>query len=97
MLREGRHLDEVLGGQRLCNGHCEGHLMVCLVLVHHVLLLQQEELVMQHILTIAVLHDDPEWLHKAMQRILCRKLGQHMLQNRPHKSRNPTLYMDARH
>lgn len=67
------HLDEVLGRQGLGNRHSKGHLMVCLILRHHVLLLQQEELVMQHILAVAVLHNDPEGLHKAVQCILYKR------------------------
>ena len=40
-----------------------------MVIVHE-LLLQQEELVVQHVLTVAVLNHNPEWLHKAVQTIL---------------------------
>ena len=36
------------------------------VVIVHELLLQQEELVVQHVLTVAVLHHNPEGLHKAM-------------------------------
>ena len=40
-----------------------------MVIVHE-LLLQQEELVVQHVLTVTVLHHNPERLHKAMQTVL---------------------------
>ena len=62
----GVHLDEVLRRQGLRDGHCECNSVVLL----HVLLLQQEELMMQHILAVTILHNDPEGLHKPMQCVL---------------------------
>ena len=62
------HLDEVLRRQGLRDGDSECNSVV----LFHVLLLQQEELMMQHILAVTILHNDPEGLHKPMQCVLQR-------------------------
>ena len=64
------NLHEVLRWEGLCDGDSEGDG----VLVLGVRLLQQEVLVVQDVLAIAVLHQDPEGLHKAVHLLVPLKV-----------------------
>mmetsp|Transcript_16685 Transcript_16685/g.49879 ORF Transcript_16685/g.49879 Transcript_16685/m.49879 type:complete len:382 (-) Transcript_16685:3635-4780(-) len=65
------HPDKVLGGEGLCDGHGEGHHVVVLRKV----LLEQEQLVVQQELAVAVLHQNPERFHHVVHLLVPLEVG----------------------